>query len=284
MTEATPALAVAGNARLYAVPALVAGAVAIGVSPVFVRVAETGPFASAFWRVGLAAPLLLLWAWREGGAGAIRRAAASPAVWLAGLFFAGDLICWHLSILGTTIANATLFATLAPVWVVLGSGLFIGEAVERHVFAGLAVCLVGAAILVGGSFALAPERLVGDAWGLLTSLFFGAYFLAVRAARRQLGPGTVSFASSLITRRCCWSLRWRWSRPCGRRPRRGRPRCSALPSSPMPAARGCSPSRSVMFRPLFPPLWSSSRRSPPRCSPGRSSPRPPGRTRSRAGR
>jgi len=41
--------------------ALVAGAVAMGVSPIFVRLADVGPFTSAFWRVTLALPLLYAW-------------------------------------------------------------------------------------------------------------------------------------------------------------------------------------------------------------------------------
>ena len=41
--------------------ALVAGAVAMGISPIFVRIADVGPFTSAFWRVALALPLLYTW-------------------------------------------------------------------------------------------------------------------------------------------------------------------------------------------------------------------------------
>ena len=33
---------------------------------------------------------------------------------LAGLCFAGDLFFWHLSVMHTTVANATFFATTAP--------------------------------------------------------------------------------------------------------------------------------------------------------------------------
>ena len=41
--------------------ALVAGALAMGISPIFVRLADVGPFASAFWRVALALPVLCAW-------------------------------------------------------------------------------------------------------------------------------------------------------------------------------------------------------------------------------
>ena len=42
--------------------ALFVGALAMGISPVFVRHAEVGPFSSAFWRVALSLPVLFLWA------------------------------------------------------------------------------------------------------------------------------------------------------------------------------------------------------------------------------
>jgi drug/metabolite transporter (DMT)-like permease len=186
-----------------AVTALVAGAVAMAISPVFVRHAEVGPFTSAFYRVFLALPLLWLWARLE------RRGANPPLdpgwtriVVVAGLLFAGDLFFWHLAIVNTTIANATLLATMAPVWVVAFSGLFIGERVTRLMVGGLVLCVAGAILLVGSSWTAAPERLVGDLFGVATSVFFGFYFLAIRVARREGAPGLVLFRSSIVTAAC----------------------------------------------------------------------------------
>ena len=179
--------------------ALVAGAVAMGISPIFVRFAEVGPFASAFWRVALALPALWLWARLEGPTGIAPTRGERIAIIAAGLLFAGDLTFWHLSILNTSVANATFLAVLAPVWVVLGSGLFLGERVGRGVFIGLGLCLAGATALIGGTLSANPAQLDGDLYGLATSVFFGAYFLAVRLARRAYGSGRILFLSTLIT-------------------------------------------------------------------------------------
>ena len=43
-----------------ALPALLIGALAIGLSPIFVRLVDVGYTASAFWRLALAIPVLLL--------------------------------------------------------------------------------------------------------------------------------------------------------------------------------------------------------------------------------
>ena len=182
--------------------ALLAGALAMGISPIFVRTADVGPFTSAFWRVAGALPLLWLWAVVEA-----RRAGEPPttafrfdrAIVAAGILSSADLFFWHLAILNTTIANATFLATMAPVWVVLGSGLFLAEKVSRAIVFGLLLCVAGAAALIGTSIGFAPERLLGDVYGVATSFFFGAYILAVRAARRHAGSGRIVFLSSLIS-------------------------------------------------------------------------------------
>ena len=78
-----------GLAFHLAFAALLMGAIAMGASPIFVRFAEVGPFASAFWRVALALPVLLVWAWLEVGAMPSFR--FGLPVLAAGIFFAGDL-------------------------------------------------------------------------------------------------------------------------------------------------------------------------------------------------
>ena len=114
-------VAVPSSVETRAFLCLCAGACGIACAPILVRLSETGPVASAFWRTAVAAPVLCLWARRA----APRPVSASlrPAV-AAGLFFAADLAVWHWSITYTSVANATLLANLAPIFVTLASWLF----------------------------------------------------------------------------------------------------------------------------------------------------------------
>lgn len=184
-----------------ALAALCAGAVAMGISPIFVRFAsaDAGPFASAFWRVALALPVLYAWMrWEEGGA----RAPARPfprATWLAGLAFAGDLFFWHLAILNTSVANATFFATTAPLFVVLVAWLVLRQRIAPGTVLGLSLCLAGGLALIGQSLEVAPSRVRGDLFGIATAVFFGLYFLAVGRAREGSGAARVTFELSLVT-------------------------------------------------------------------------------------
>jgi drug/metabolite transporter (DMT)-like permease len=75
----------------------------------------------------------------------------------AGALFAGDLAFWHLSIVYTTVANATLLSNFAPVWVALGGWLLFGQRVTRLFLVARGISLTGAALLVGPSFG-AGER------------------------------------------------------------------------------------------------------------------------------
>lgn len=174
----------------------------MGASPVFVRLADVGPFASAFWRVALALPVLWAWARLE------TRGKPEPEagflgfdrlIVAAGVLFAGDLFFWHLAIMNTTVANATFLAALAPVFVVACSWMVLREAVARAVVAGLVLGLLGAACLLGSSYSFAPGNLTGDLYGLITACFFGLYILAARPARQRHRAGAFIFRSTLVT-------------------------------------------------------------------------------------
>ena len=167
--------------RTLAFAALLLGAAAIAFAPIFVRLADTGPTASAFWRVALA--LLPLWAW-AGMSPPAEPARALPwkPLVIAGLCFAGDLGAWHVSIMYTTVANSTLEANFAPIFVTLGAWLLFRQRVSRLFLIALGVTLGGATLLIGPNFALGGRALAGDALGVLTAVFYAGYMLAIKSA------------------------------------------------------------------------------------------------------
>ncbi|MGO7424864.1 EamA/RhaT family transporter, partial [Rhizobium ruizarguesonis] len=54
MSQAASTLSEASPSNRFALAALLLGGAAIGGSPIFVRLSEVGPMATAFWRVALA--------------------------------------------------------------------------------------------------------------------------------------------------------------------------------------------------------------------------------------
>jgi drug/metabolite transporter (DMT)-like permease len=187
--------------RAFALGALLLGGAAIAFSPIFVRLADVGPMQSAFWRVGLALPFLAAWAgwtWRRQPVADVPRMALLPAI-LAGVAFAGDLAFWHLSIVYTTVANATLLANFAPVFVTLGGWLLFRQRVTGLFLVALAISLAGAALLVGPSFGASRYRLAGDMFGAITAIFYGAYMLAIWRSRGSGGTAAVMALSSAVS-------------------------------------------------------------------------------------
>ncbi|MDA8108625.1 MAG: DMT family transporter [Betaproteobacteria bacterium] len=200
-SAALPAKAGAG----LALGALFLGATCIALSPIFVRVSETGPTASAFWRVALAVPALWLLAALAPGQPARRPSRPlGPLLLAAGAAFAGDLGFWHTSIKLTSVADSTLLANLASIFVTLAAWLFWGQKPSRMFLLGLAAALAGVATLVRTSVGFSPHALLGDALGVVTAVFYAAYLLAVKglrdrgAATLRLMAVTTSITAALL--------------------------------------------------------------------------------------
>ncbi|MDH5411531.1 MAG: DMT family transporter [Alphaproteobacteria bacterium] len=198
-TKQTDAARADGSAMV----ALFLGAVLIGASPIFVRLSELGPMATAFYRPFLAIPVLMLWMTIDQTKNPQLRRPAKRSDYLrlllAGAFFSGDLAFWHLSIMNTSVANATLFANFAPIFVTFGAWLLFSHRVTRQYLLGLTLALAGAAILAGGSFAIAPENLLGDFFGVVTAMFLACYILAISRLRTGFSTATTMAWSSIGT-------------------------------------------------------------------------------------
>jgi len=169
---------------------LLAGGCAIAFAPILVRLSDTGPVASAFWRCALAAPILWIWAIRENRGqspfSAPQKKGSDPGfrpILAAGLFFAADLGVWHWSIIYTSVANSTLLANLAPIFVTLAGWLFWRQKVTRTFLVAMFIAIAGMFVLVGPNFAEGGTRLLGDALGALTGAFYAGYMLAIKFAR-----------------------------------------------------------------------------------------------------
>ncbi len=197
-----PGISQAYATKQIAVLALLAGAIAVGASAVFVRLSELGALPSAFYRPFLAVPVIWIWLRLRPSADGHRRPATLSdfsRLFLAGALFAGDLAFWHLSLNHTTVANATLFANAAPVFVLLAQWLIFHRRVDPVLLLGMGLAMAGAACLVGGSLTLAPANLLGDFYGVVTALFLAGFLIAVERLHDDFGAGTIMLWTSAGT-------------------------------------------------------------------------------------
>ncbi len=170
-----------------AVVALIAGGIAIGASPIFVRLSEVGPISTGFWRLALALIPLFLWSLLRPAPDARRPLGLQDAFLLVvpGVALAIDLVAWHLSLHMTSVANSTLLANLAPVFVTLIGFLLFRTVVTRIFLLGLGLAILGVVTLKGGPAALADGHLAGDAVATLAAVFYACYILAIGRLRSR---------------------------------------------------------------------------------------------------
>lgn len=177
--------------RLAAGPlaALILGSSLLAFGPLLVRLADVAPVASAFWRMALAAPVLVAVA-------LLRRPGPLAGLpWglglAAGAFFAADLAAWHLGIVRTTTANATLFANTTA-FMLAGWGLLVlREKPELARLGPLALAGIGALLLLGQSAEVSPANLLGDLLSLAAAAFYTGYLLVIMRMRGTHPTATV---------------------------------------------------------------------------------------------
>lgn len=191
----------------WALAALVLGASATALNPVFVRLSDLEPTASGFHRMAWALPVLWIWMGFETRGRPLRLGPARPGdrwrLAVCGLFFAADLLALHWSIQLTAVANAILFLNAQPIYVVLGAWILFGDRPTLAFLAGVAAALTGALIMVGESAAFGNDRLLGDALGVVAGLCYAGYILTAsrlrsRATSAMINTWTASIACPLL--------------------------------------------------------------------------------------
>jgi drug/metabolite transporter (DMT)-like permease len=187
--------------------ALLFGAAALALGGVFLRHSELPPTASAVYRVALAIPIFFLLDRLAARAEPVGMSISTPEkmpaipikLILVGFIFSGNLALYHWSMTLTTLANSNLLANLAPIFVVLGSRLFLGKKFSSGFLFGMLFALAGAFILIGHRLDFGSNYMTGNLLGLLTAVFYGSYLLAVSLVRSNYRTMTVMAWSSVGT-------------------------------------------------------------------------------------
>lgn len=200
------------RAPWLACAALAAAVVAIGWSAIFVRWAGIPGSASAFYRVLIAALVLLPWRATHTPAGARRQTPARAAYLMtaaAGVFFALDLAFFNTAVMRSSAATTSLLGSNAPVFVGLGSWLLLRKRPHRLFWAGLAASMCGIALMIWAATTAgapadpsAPRQSVsGDLMAIAAAFCFAGYILAVSKARESMDTLTlnaIAMAASTI--------------------------------------------------------------------------------------
>jgi drug/metabolite transporter (DMT)-like permease len=195
----------AARASRVALIAGLAGAICIAFSGIYVRFADVAPATAAVFRCAYAVPALALLAARERRRYGHRPAGSRRLALAAGVFFALDLVFWHMAIGYVGAGLATVLANLQVVLVALVAWAVLGERPHARVLAAVPVVLVGVVAISGvvGAGAYGDDPALGVLFGVLTAVAYAGFFLTLRAGnadiRRPAGPLLDATATAAVT-------------------------------------------------------------------------------------
>ena len=185
---------------------MLAGAVAIAFSGILYRYSEVSPATGAFFRCLLALPPLWLLARLEDRRFGPRPQRARRLAWVAGLFFAADLIFWHNAIEQVGAGLATVLGNTQVVLVAVLAWAILGERPPRSALAAIPVVGLGVVLISGvledGAYGADPT--LGAVFGVLTGLTYAGFLLALREGNRdQRRPAGPLFDATLASALAC---------------------------------------------------------------------------------
>ena len=173
--------------RFLPLTALLIGNAALALGPYFVRLADSGPVAAGFWRLTLALPVLFLFASREPAPAVPVTRKMLLAIVAGGVFFALDLSSWHVGIGYTRLGNAALFGNSGSLILMFWGFIAWARWPRAREWLAVLAALGGAAILMGRSFEVSTQTLIGDLFCLLAGLLYAGYLLILQDSRRAVG-------------------------------------------------------------------------------------------------
>ncbi|MDX1599997.1 MAG: DMT family transporter [Anaerolineales bacterium] len=178
--------------------ALLSGLALLGMSAILVRLAGAPGTVAAWYRVALAVAVVApAFGWHIRKHGLPDRRGLVLAA-LGGLLFAGDLAAWSTGVMISGATNPTLLANTAPLWVGLGALLIFREQLGAGFWAGLALAIAGAALVLGLDAVRSVQLGLGTLLGLLAGVFYGGYFLVTQRGRARLHVLMYFWLSSLV--------------------------------------------------------------------------------------
>jgi drug/metabolite transporter (DMT)-like permease len=191
------------------VPAVLVGAVAIAFSGILFRLSHVSASTGAFYRCVFALPPLWLLARRETRRFGRRARRAVALAWLAGAFFAADLILWHNGIEQVGAGLATVLGNTQVVMVGLLAWAILGERPPRSSLRAIPIVGFGVLLISGvlesGAYGKNPG--LGVLYGVTTAVAYSGFLLALREGSRDLRrPAGPLFTATLASAIGCAAI------------------------------------------------------------------------------
>ena len=174
---------------------LFGGVFALSASAIFVKLAEAPSSVIAFYRLLLAAlvllPFLLGSSARRKEVLQIRRKQWGQIA-AAGIFLALHYVLWFESLRFTSTASSTVLVCLQPLFSLLLERVLLKKRPRTLALVGCMVALCGSFVIGFGDFQISGMSLVGDVLALVASAVIAMYFFVGQKVRQEVSAVTYS--------------------------------------------------------------------------------------------
>ncbi len=162
------------------------GLLAVSSGSILVRLApDATPLAAATWRLVVASLVLVPIAWVRGALRTLRPRDLALAG-ASGLALALHFTLWFTSLQHTSVASSVLLVSTHPVFVAIGAAVVLRERVGRLTAVGIAVVLLGCAVIGLGDLRSGAQTVMGDLLAVGGGVCFAAYVLIGRSLQRTV--------------------------------------------------------------------------------------------------
>ena len=165
----------------------------VSTASIIARLLTTVPAVSmACWRMAVASSLLWVYSYRSRGGlstGNLR------STILAGVFLGLHFAFFFAAVKTTSIAQATLLATLAPAFTLIFERLILKRHYPLAALGGLALALTGALMISGLNLRSGAPSNLGNMLALISSFWFALTFLITERVRRT--TDTITYSRTL---------------------------------------------------------------------------------------
>ena len=167
-----------------------------------IRYSEVGPIATGAYRLLLSIPMLLILNYKSFSPAkntSTEKLTKSIFIYsaLAGVFFAMDLSVYNLSVIYTSLAEATLLTNMVPFFVAPISVIFFKEKISIKFLIPVGLAIFGLYLLIG-SKSSNINHLSGDLLALLSAFFYSLFFMAIKNARGNYSASKVMLIVCIV--------------------------------------------------------------------------------------
>jgi drug/metabolite transporter (DMT)-like permease len=160
------------------------GIVAVSTASIFIKLCDAPALIIATYRMVLASLILLPYAlYKRTGTGWGKKEIG----WLilSGFLLSLHFAFWIASLKYTSVASSVVLVSTHPIFVGIGSRLFLKERMGFHLMLGIILSILGSAFISYGDMSLSEKAVAGDGLALLGAMTASGYFLVGRKMRRS---------------------------------------------------------------------------------------------------